>query len=63
MSEEQQDTVEKYTSEIIRSPERSVKAMLLAEHLIPSVTSARAGLVIRGYLDERAALLRKVWGK
>jgi len=39
MIEEKENTVEKYTSEIIRGPERSVKAMLLAEHLILSVTS------------------------
>ena len=37
--EKPDDSLEGYTSKVIRGPERSVKAMLLAEHLILSVTA------------------------
>ena len=36
---EKDDSLEGYTSQVIRGPERSVRAMILAEHMILSVTT------------------------
>ena len=39
VKKEKDDSLESYTSQVIRGPEKSVRAMLLAEHMILSVTT------------------------